>query len=154
MANDKIYIIGYGGWVYHKKENKFTPLLLPEQYQKTIAPLQMAYANNEFSLLRQVNVIFMANTQTDSIHVLTEASIDERITAMTYDKEDRTIWIGSNRGLNYYNLDEKEYKHFPTGLFSTVSQLTLDKQRQLWISARNKLFSYSIRDNKFTSWNQ
>ena len=114
----------------------------------------MAYANSEFSLLRQGNVIFMANTQTDSIHVLTEASIDERITAMTYDKEDRTIWIGSNRGLNYYNLDEKEYKHFPTGLFSTVSQLTLDKQRQLWISARNKLFSYSIRDNKFTSWNQ
>ncbi len=154
VANDKIYIIGYGGWVYHKKENKFTPLLLPEQYQKTIAPLQMAYANSEFSLLRQGNVIFMADTKTDSIQVLTEAPIDEKVTAMTYDKDQRTIWIGTNRGLSYYNLDEKEYKHFSTGLFSTVSHLTLDTKRRLWISARNKLFSYSIRDNKFTSWNQ
>ena len=154
VANDKIYIIGYGGWVYHKKENRFNPLLLPEQYQKTIAPLQMAYANSEFSLLRQGNVIFMADTKTDSVQILTEAPIDEKVTAMTYDKEQRTIWIGTNRGLSYYNLDEKEYKHFSTGLFSTVSHLTLDTQRRLWISARNKLFSYSIRNNKFTSWNQ
>lgn len=114
----------------------------------------MAYANSEFSLLRQGNVIFMADTKTDSVQVLTEAPIDEKVTAMTYDKEQRTIWIGTNRGLSYYNLDEKKYKHFSTGLFSTVSHLTLDTQRRLWISARNKLFSYSIRNNKFTSWNQ
>lgn len=154
VANDKIYIIGYGGWIYHIKENKFTPILLPEQYQKVTAPLQMAYSNNEFSLLRQGNVIFMADAQTDSIHVLTEAPIDERITAITYDKEQRTIWIGTNRGLSYYKKDEKEYKHFPTGLFNTVSHLTLDAQRRLWISAQNKLFSYSIREDKFSSWNQ
>ena len=153
VANNKIYIIGYGGWIYHTKEKKFTPLLLPEQYQKKTAPLQMAYSNNEFSLLRQGNVIFMADTQTDSIHVLTEAPIDEIITSMAYDENQRTIWIGSNRGLNYYNRNEKEYKHLPSGLFNAVSHLTLDTQKRLWISAHNKLFSYSIHKEKFTSWN-
>ena len=154
VANDKIYIIGYGGWVYHTKEKKFVPLVLPEQYQKTVAPLQVAHANDEFTLLRQGNVIFMADTQTDSIQVLTETPVDERITSMAYDKDRRTIWIGTNRGLGYYQRDEKEYKHFPTGLFNAVSHLTLDARKRLWISAQNKLFSYSIREDKFTSWNE
>ena len=114
VANDKIYIIGYGGWIYHIKDKKFTPLILPDKYGEKVSPLQMAYSNDEFSLLRQGNVIFMADIQTDSIQVLTEAPIDERITAMTYDKERRTIWIGTNRGLNYYHREEKEYKHFHT----------------------------------------
>jgi len=154
VANDKIYIIGYEGWSYHIREKKFTPLVLPEQYQKTVAPLQVAYANDEFTLLRQGNVVFMADAKTDSIRVLTEAPIDERVTSMAYDKAQRTIWIGTNRGLSYYRQDEKEYKHFQTGLFNTVSHLTLDGKDRLWISAHNKLFSYSIRNGKFTSWNQ
>ena len=154
VPNDKIYIIGYGGWIYHIKDKKFTPLKLPEKYGEKISPLQMAYSDDEFSLLRQGNVIFMADAQTDSIHVLAEAPINERITAMTYDKKRRTIWIGTNKGLNYYHRDEKEYKHFFTGLFNTVSHLTLDNQNRLWISAQNKLFSYSIPDDKFISWNQ
>lgn len=73
---------------------------------------------------------------------------------MAYDKDRRTIWIGTNRGLGYYQRDEKEYKHFPTGLFNAVSHLTLDARKRLWISAQNKLFSYSIREDKFTSWNE
>ena len=154
VGNDKIYIIGYGGWIYHTKEKKFTPLVLPEKYQKTVAPLQVAFANDEFTLLRQGNIIFMADTQTDSIRILTEAPVDERVTSAAYDKEERTIWIGSNRGLSYYHQDKKEYKHFPTALFNTISHLTLDTQGRLWISAQNKLFSYSIRKEKFTSWNQ
>ena len=154
VANDKIYIIGYGGWIYHTKDKKFTPLVLPDKYGEKVSPLQMAYSNDEFSLLRQGNVIFMADAQTDSIQVLAETPVDERITAMTYDKERKTIWIGTNRGLSYYNRDEKEYKHLHTGVFNTVSHLTLDHQNRLWISAQNKLFSYSIREEKFTSWNQ
>ena len=154
VANDKIYIIGYGGWIYHTKDKKFTPLVLPEKYQEKVSPLQMSYSDDEFSLLRQGNVIFMADVKTDSIQILTEAPINETITSITYDKDRRTIWIGTNRGLNYYQRDEKKFKNFSTGLFNTVSYLTLDAQKRLWISAQNKLFSYSIPEDKFTSWNQ
>lgn len=154
VANNKIYIIGYGGWIYHIKEKKFAPLVLPDKYEEKISPLQMAYSDNEFSLLRQGNVIFIADTKTDSIKVLAEAPIDERITATAYDKERRTIWIGTSKGLSYYHRNEKKYEHFATGLFNTVSHLTLDNQGRLWISAQNKLFSYSIPEDKFTSWNQ
>jgi len=40
VANDKIYIIGYEGWIYHTKDKKFTPLVLPEKYQEKVSPLQ------------------------------------------------------------------------------------------------------------------
>ena len=29
----------------------------------------------------------------------------------------------------------------------------LDEKNRLWISAENRLFTYSIHENKFTSWN-
>jgi AraC-like DNA-binding protein len=72
---------------------------------------------------------------------------------MTYDKNRRTIWIGTNEGLRYYNRDEKKYQTLSTGLFKRVSYLILDEKNRLWISAENKLFTYSIQENKFTSWN-
>ena len=153
-GKDKIYIIGYGGWIYHIPSRKFTPIRLPEKYAENTSPLQVAYSNDEFSLLRQGNVVFMADVKTDSISVLAEAPADENIMSMTYDKHHRTIWIGTNRGLRYFHRDEKEYKVFPTGLFSNISHLTIDEKSRLWISAPNKLFTYSIPEDKFTSWNK
>jgi len=55
--------------------------------------------------------------------------------------------------LRYYHRDKKEYKPFATSLFKTVSSLTLDGKERLWISAENKLFTYYIPEDKFTSWN-
>ena len=153
-GKDKIYIIGYGGWIYHIPSRKFTPIRLPEKYAENTSPLQVAYSNDEFSLLRQGNVVFMADVKTDSISVLAEAPADENIMSMTYDKHHRTIWIGTNRGLRYFHRDEKEYKVFPTALFSNISHLTIDEKSRLWISAQNKLFTYSIPEDKFTSWNK
>ena len=153
VGEDKIYIIGYKGWIYHTKEQRFTPIILPEGYEKDISPLQTAYANDEFTLLKKGNIIFMVDNQTDSIQVLIEAPAHEIINSMTYDKNRRTIWIGTNEGLRYYNRDEKKYQPFPTVLFKGVSYLILDEKNRLWISAENKLFTYSIHENKFTSWN-
>lgn len=153
VGKDKIYILSYLGWVYDIPTRTFTPLTLPEKCAKNTSPLQMAYSNDEFSLLKKGNVIFIADAKTDQISVLTEAPVNEIVTSMTYDNERRTIWIGTNQGLRYYHRDEKEYKVFPTGLFSYITHLTIDSKDRLWISAQNKLFSYSIPEKKFISWN-
>lgn len=153
INDEKIYIIGFGGWVYHLKKQKFTPLTLPDKYKEVSSALQLTYVNQEFSLLKQGNLAYIAHTSNDSIHLLTETNIDESITSMTYDSIQHTVWIGTNHGLRYYNMEEKKYKELPTGLFFHISYLTIDQQNRLWISAHNKLFSYSIQENKFTSWN-
>jgi ligand-binding sensor domain-containing protein/AraC-like DNA-binding protein len=153
VGKEKIYIIGNGGWIYHIPTRKFTPICLPDGYADRTSPLQMAYSDDEFSLLKQGNVIFMADVQTDSVKVLVEAPADENITSLTYDRQRQTVWVGTDRGLRYFNLNEKEYQNFHTALFSSVSYLTIDGKDRLWISAQNKLFSYSISADKFTFWN-
>ena len=154
VSENKIYILSYGAWVYHIQEKKFTPLELPEEHKGKTAALKLAYSNPEFSLLQQGNVAFIVHQADDKVRFLLETDANEEIITMTYDAPNRTVWIGTNHGLAYYRLDEKEYKHYPTKLFNSVTYLTTDPQGRLWICAENKLFSYNIEEKKFTSWSQ
>lgn len=153
IGPNKIYIIGYEGWVYRPNEHKFTPLVMPEKHRKLTSALQVAYSNKDFTLLKQGSYAFMIDQKTDSVTYLTETLPDESIMTMTYDETDQTVWIGTNRGLRLYDMKKQEYKTFESALFGHISFLTIDHNRRLWISAHNKLFSYSIAEDKFVSWN-
>lgn len=154
VNDDKIYIISFGAWIYHINERKFSPLVLPQTSKGNSSALKLAYANLDFSLLQQGQTAYMVNAQTDSVSLLLEVNTNEYITSMTYDAPNRTVWIGTNHGIAYYHLDEKEYTYVPTKLFNSTSFLTIDQTGRLWICAENKLFSYHIQEKKFTSWNQ
>lgn len=154
VSDNKIYIISFGAWVYHIDERKFTPLVLPETTQGNAFALKLAYANSEFSLLQRGNQAYRADIKNDSVQFLFEVNANESIMTMTYDVPNRTIWVGTNHGLAYYQLDEKKYTYVPTRLFNSTSFLTIDRKGLLWICAENKLFSYNIREKKFTSWNK
>ena len=154
VTDNKIYIISYGAWVYHINERKFTPLVLPETSKGNTSALKLVYANEEFSLLHQGNLIYMADAKNDSVSLLLEVNSNENITSMTYDAPNRTIWIGTNHGMAFYSLTEKVYTYLPTKLFNSISFLTIDQTGKLWICAENKLFSYDIQQKKFTSWNK
>ena len=154
VSDNKIYILSFGAWVYHIKEKVFSPLSLPEEYKGKIGALKLAYSNSEFSLLHQENRAFIVQQRNDSISLLMETDADEEINTMVYDATNRTVWIGTNHGLGYYHLDKKEYLHYPTNLFNSVSYLTFGPHGKLWICAENKLFSYHIRQDRFTSWSK
>lgn len=154
VSENKIYILSYGAWIYYIKEQKFSPLLLPEPYREKTSALELAYANPEFSLLQKGNLAFIVNQQNDSIRLLLEANPNEEINSMTYDAANRTVWIGTTHGLRYYHLDKKEYRNHPTNLFKSVSYLSIGSNGKLWICADNKLFSYNIPQDRFTSWSQ
>lgn len=154
VNDNKIYILSYGAWVYHIQERRFAPLMLPDVCKKSTEALKLSYANQEFSLLQQGNLALIADQKDDKVSLLFETDSNEEIISMTYDADNRTVWVGSNHGLGYYRMDEKQYKHFPTNLFNSVSYLTTDRQGRLWVCAENKLFSYNIREDKFTSWTE
>lgn len=71
---------------------------------------------------------------------------------MSYDG-DRMIWIGTDKGLGCFDMERKEYHIIYTKLFNNISFLTTDGKGRLWICAQNMLFSYIIKENKFTLWN-
>lgn len=154
VNENKIYILSYGAWVYHINERKFTPLVIPDVPQGNASALKLAYANSSLSLLHRGNQAYITDVPTDSVSLLLEVRPNEHITTMTYDAPNRTVWIGTNHGMAYYHLDKKKYTYIPTKLFNSISYLTIDQTGRLWICAENKLFSYHIREKKFTSWNK
>lgn len=154
VSKNKIYIISFGAWIYHTDSRTFTPLSMPKESQGNSAALKLAYTNEEFSLLQQSNIAYIVDQQTNNVRYLFETIDNEEITSMTYNPENRTVWIGTNHGLGYYQMEQKEYKRLPTGMFNSVSYLTMDLQGRLWICAENKLFSYNLQEEAFTSWNK
>lgn len=150
VAENKIYIISYRPWVYHLSSKNFSPMHSDENLN--IEALRLTYSNSTFSLLKRDNQAFYVTQTNDSISLLFELNKEESITSMTYDG-DHIIWTGTDRGLGYYDMKKKEYHHIPTKHFESVSYLLADEKGHLWICAQNMLFSYLIKENKFTLWN-
>ncbi|MDO4180504.1 MAG: two-component regulator propeller domain-containing protein [Bacteroidales bacterium] len=149
VADDKIYIISYRPWVYHPRAGTFS--LMPAKGLANTDALRLAYSNERFSLLKRNNQIFYVSQETDSINLLCELDKNETITSLAC--EGNIIYIGTDRGLGYYDMDRNEIQHIPTKCFESVSFLLSDQKGRLWISAHNKLFSYQIKEQKFTIWN-
>lgn len=152
VADDKIYIISHGAWVYRISTKTFTPMILPEEYQGSTAALTMSYSNEKFSLLKRAHQVFIVNQTDDKIDFLFEVAPHEKIRTLTCDSNGN-IWVGTNHGLRVYDTEQKELRNIPTSLFYNVSFLTFDKQERLWICAENSFFTYSPKENKFTSRN-
>lgn len=148
VANDKIYIISYRPWVYHPLSGKFS--LMPTNNLKNTDALRLVYSNEHFSLLKRVNQIFYVPQENDSISLLCEIDPEETITALAY--QDSTIWIGTDRGLGCYDMIHKNSTIYIPTILKNIFPHWRQKGR-LWICAHNKLFSYLIKEKKFTLWN-
>ena len=71
---------------------------------------------------------------------------------MSYDNND-IIWTGTDKGLGFFDLKSRKYHRIHTKLFNNISFLIADRKGRLWICAQNQLYSYIIKENKFTIWN-
>lgn len=114
--------------------------------------LCLSYSNDKFSLLKYAHQAFWVDQQNDSIRLLFELEKNETITSMSYDNND-IIWTGTDKGLGFFDLKSRKYHRIHTKLFNNISFLIADRKGRLWICAQNQLYSYIIKENKFTIWN-
>ena len=138
-------------WCHHLSDKSFTPIPFADP---SISPsaLRLAYANDSLILVTRNNHVYIGDLKTDTIALCFDADKEERVTAAALDKQQR-IWIGTDRSFGYYNLKEKEYHPIQTGLFNSVSSLTVDSEDRVWICGQNMLFTYDITGDKFIVWN-
>ena len=148
---DKIYIFGMYAWCHHLQDKTFTPLSFADPSTSPSA-LRLVFANDSLTLITRNNHLYMGNLKTDTISLCFDANREERITAAALDKQQR-IWIGTDRSFGYYDLNTKEFHPIHTGLFNSVSSLTVDSEDRVWICGQNMLFTYDINGNKFIVWN-
>lgn len=150
VNKDKIYIFGLYAWCYNLPDKSFHPIKFSDP---DISPsaFKLAFVNDSICLLTKNNRVFVGDLNTDSVSLCFEINKEEHINAVSLDNNQR-IWTGTNLGFGYYDLKEKKYHSIPTGLFSSVSSLTIDSNNRLWICGQNMLFTYDIANNKFNVW--
>lgn len=152
VADNKIYIISRNAYTYDTQHHTFTKMPTDRNYDFSNDALCLSYSNDKFSLLKCANQAFWVDQQNDSIRLLFELEKNETITSMSYDN-DRMIWTGTNKGLGFFDLKSRKYHRIHTKLFHNISYLIADKKERLWICAQNQLYSYIIKENRFTLWN-
>lgn len=152
VAEDKIYILSQSALIYNPVTRQFSSLKMNE---KEIDPgaLNLVYADDSLTYLIKEHYVLEGLQKNDSIHILFSVDPSETIHSLSYDKEG-TFWIGSDRGLSYYNKNEKILHRIETRLFNNITHLFLDNQGRLWICAQNMLFSYVINENRFVVWSE
>lgn len=151
VADNKIYVLSMTPRVYHPLTKSFSQIKLA----KGITPeaFQLACFNDSVSYFMKENQVFRVEQSNDSLHRLLSIKAGDNIHAVCYDNRN-ILWIGTDRGLGYYDIARKQYKQIQTKLFNNVSYLILDNKGKLWISAQNMLFSYIIKEDKFIVWSE
>jgi Y_Y_Y domain. len=113
----------------------------------------LAYSNDSLSYLIRENQIFEVLQKNDSLSLAFTMDEGISIKSLNFDNN-QTLWVGTNKGIGYYNIKTKEYTGIETNLFNSVSYTSLDEKGILWVCAQNMLFSYNIKENRFIVWSE
>ena len=138
-----------------------TKTLQQEAVQQGIAPNDI-YVSNDTVYMTANNIINKAvytNKKLQTIHQATINGLKEKVTnSLVYDKRNG-VWIGTNNGLLYYNLQTRQEviynasKTMPHWLNDNmINHLMIDNQDNLWISGYNVLQMLSLKENGFRAY--
>lgn len=152
VADDWFYFLGKDAVSYNSRTNKFSFLKL-EGDQLAVGAMKMVCADEQAAYIIRSNKLYEARHGDDNLRVLLSIGKHETIKAVARDKNG-IFWIGTEYGFGYFDSNTKTFTKIETKLFNSVSTLLLDEQERLWIGARNKLFSYDLKKNRFASWGE
>ncbi len=152
VADDKIYILSQKAIIYNPIKKNFSYVKVDENKINPSA-MYLTYTDKNSSFLIKKNQVFEIKQQDDSLRILFSLPPQEVINSACYDGKG-IFWIGSNQGLSYFDINRNVQKRIDTNLFTNISNLFLDKNGKLWISAQNMLFSYIIDEKRFIIWGE
>lgn len=149
VTGDKLYFLSYSPWRYDLGTRTFSLIQVDEG--QTVSGLRMACSDGREAFFYLDNRVWLSNLGEDRIRPLFRVGEQEKVTSVAYDG-DRTVWVGTDRGLGRYDRRSGVYESVQTGLFDSVSALEFAGDGQLWICARNRLFTYLCGEDRFISW--
>ena len=149
VAGDKLYFLGYSTWWYDLRPRQFHPL--PMEDGETVSGLKTACSTAREAFFFLENRVFCADLAENRIRPLFRVGEQEKVTAVAVDG-DRTVWVGTDRGMGRYDRRSGAYEPVRTGLFDSVSAMEYAGNGQLWLCARNRLLTYLCEEDRFISW--
>lgn len=152
VNSDQIAILSQYAYIYHPSTHSFTPVTTAGDPHE-LGALNLQYADGQHLFLSKDNKVYTISGDTYELTRLLSLNDSETIHSVCYDGK-KILWIGSDRGLSYYDLEKEELQHIETKMFNEISYLFYDDRSRLWISAQNRLFSYIIPQNRFVIWGE
>lgn len=152
VGDDEILILSRSVYVYHPSNGNFTPVT-PANEDTDISALALHHVDKNHIFLSKENTIFMLDRENYELKELTRLEMVEIIHSVSFDGHD-TLWIGSDMGLSYYQIEEDSLHQIKTKMFNEITNLHLDHRGILWINAQNSLFSYVTAQDRFIIWGE
>lgn len=152
IGDNEILILAKHAFVYHPSEKQFVSIGTRGD-PANLGALFLQYADADCVFLSKDNRVYTLDRQAYELSELISLHSGETIHSICYD-EKNTLWIGSDRGLYYYDIEKEKLSYIETKMFNEITYLFLDDQSRLWISAQNRLFSYIIPQERFVIWGE
>lgn len=144
VADNKIYIFSERAYIYNTATDKFEHLNMQGNFP--ISEMILFYNKGHISYSYSSNGIYRLDSRTNTIRCLYLAK-SGGINTAAYSCGN--IWIGTNHGLECYDLDKGKIFRINTQLFFRITQLKEGSQNRLWIAADNLLFCYFVNEGRF-----
>lgn len=151
-GKDEILILSQSVYFYYPSKEQFAPVISNE-LGVNISALFLQYADENHIFLSKENTIFTIDREYNELKRITTLEEGEVIHSISYDGQG-TLWIGSDKGLSYYDIENKTLHQIETKMFNEITSLYLDNKNRLWINAQNSLFSYIIPQDRFIIWGE
>lgn len=141
--------LGGDSWLYHHGKG-FSPMRM-EGDAPAPHGLQIACAGAERALLYKDNHVFELRRSDEKLRLCFSVGLHEKVTAIADDGAGN-VWVGTSRCLGCFRESSGRYETISNSQFDDVSALECSGKEQLWICARNRLFTYFPREGRFVSW--
>lgn len=152
VSEDKFLFLSYLPYIYSKQTGLFIPLKIKGD-QSLLSSLQLISINGQEAYFIQKNHLMKANLTNGNLTIFYTIDSKEKVGVVS-GGYDRIFWIGTDRGLRYYDSKNKKYNKIQTNLFERVSAIQIENDERIWIGAQNMLFSFNTKEKKFVIWGE
>ena len=142
-----ILLLGNHVYCYHLKEKQFSIVSEEKGINIIEGSLKAIACDGHSTYLNDIKHIYELDNHSNKLRVLFTAQDDMNINSVSMD-ESGCFWIGSNLGLVSYHPATQKQKMISTSLFTEVSSLICDQKGKIWVGAENRLFAWSIAEEK------
>ena len=145
---DKILLFTDRICIYDKTDNSLVELSMPSKvnYKGAMMPF---YADSiQTYALSQSFVVKVLRNSAKVVSVLTLPEDDGEVINSASRDKNGNLWLGTNKGLLFYNERTRKLERIETNKFREVTSMVYAKSG-LWIGAQNMLFRYVEKDKHF-----
>lgn len=148
FGGDAVLILAEQPYCYHWQENTFRELSLASPEQNIWGELKPIVQWSKKAYFHDSKRIYCLKEGEHTIQTVLTFQGDTVVNSASIDEYGQ-LWIGSNRGLCRYLLDEKKKECIPTNLSNNLSSVICDQRGRVWIGSNEQLFSRLINQEQF-----